>query len=392
MSAGGAAAPAEAIGVVRPRARRRPVVRSIRLPSMPSEGERSMTAQTNSIVISPTGTFEQLSAQVKRAGLMEPRNDYYAYKITVNLALMAGCWVAVFLIGDSWWQLLVSFVMAISFVQSGFIGHDAGHKQISTVKSSSELIGLLHMNVLMGTAYGWWVNHHNRHHSNPNNLERDPDTLRRQVIFHVDEMPIKARSPFRRFVIRFQSVMFFVLLGQEAWRLHASGFRAAKAGQLRSPRLELGLVILHAVLYTGAVFVAMSPLKAIAFILLNQAMYGFYLGAVFAPNHKGMVVHFGDVELDWLHRQVLTSRNIRSTRFTDFMYGGLNYQVEHHLFPSMPRVNLRRVRPIVMTYCAEHGIPYYEVPVWQSYLEVARYLGQVSEDAREHGALPQPAA
>ncbi|SCF38450.1 fatty acid desaturase family protein [Micromonospora mirobrigensis] len=350
-----------------------------------------MTAQTPTIVISPTGTFEDLAARVRRAGLMDATHGYFTWKIASNLALMAACWVALFLLGDSWWQLVVAVGLGLAFVQTGFIAHDTGHKQISKAKSQSEFLGILHMNLLMGTAYGWWVNHHNRHHSNPNNLDRDPDTLRRQVIFHVTEMPVKGTTRFRRFVIRFQSIMFFVLLGQEAWRLHASGFKAARAGQLRSPRLELGLVLVHAVLFTGAVFLAMSPLKALVFILLNQAIFGFYLGAVFAPNHKGMVVHHNDVELDWLHRQVLTSRNIRSTRFTDFMYGGLNYQIEHHLFPSMPRGNLRKVRPMVIEYCREHDIPYYEVPVWRSYLEVARYLGKVSDDARSGPTVVAPA-
>lgn len=352
-----------------------------------------MADEASTITISPTGTFEQLASRVRQAGLMNPTRGYFAFKIVSNLALMAACWVALLLIGDSWWQLAVSVGMAVAFVQTGFIAHDTGHKQISKAKWSSELLGMLHMNLLMGTAYGWWVSHHNRHHSHPNNLDRDPDTVRRQVIFHVTEMPVKGRTPLRRFVIRFQSVLFFVLLGQEAWRLHASGFRAAKVGQLRFPRLELGLVVVHAALYATGVLLAMSPLKAIMFVLLNQALYGFYLGVVFAPNHKGMVVHRADVELDWLHRQVLTARNLRSNRFTDFMYGGLNYQIEHHLFPSMPRTNLRKVRPLVIEYCGEHGIPYYEVPVWRSYLEVARYLGKVSDDARgQSGALASSGA
>jgi fatty acid desaturase len=342
-----------------------------------------MPAQQSALPISPTGSFEDLFTRVKQAGLMAPRNDYYAVKIAVNLALMAGCWVALFVFGDTWWQLATSVVLAVAFLQTGFIAHDTGHKQISKSKRGSELLGMLHMNLLMGVAYGWWINHHNRHHNNPNNLDRDPDTVRRQVIFDVDELPVKATTGFRRFVIRFQSVMFFVLLGQEAWRLHASGFRAAKAGLLKRPVLELGLIALHAVLYLAAVFTVLSPPAAVAFVLVNQAVFGLYLGAVFAPNHKGMAVYRSDVELDWLHRQVLTSRNLRSSYLTDFLFGGLNYQIEHHLFPSMPRANLRHVRPMVVEYCARHDIPYVEVSVRESYAEVARFLAKVSAEARE---------
>jgi fatty acid desaturase len=122
---------------------------------------------------------------------------------------------------------------------------------------------------------------------------------------------------------------------------------------------------------------------AVAFIAVSQLVLGIGLGAVFAPNHKGMPVYRGEVSLDWLHRQVLTSRNIRSGRLIDFLFGGLNYQIEHHLFPAMPRVNLRRVRPIVRRYCAAHAIPYVEVPLWESYAEVARFLGRVSLQARQ---------
>jgi fatty acid desaturase len=328
------------------------------------------------------GTFRELHVEIDQAGLLAPRRDYYAVKIVLNLLLSGACWTAFVLVGDSWWQLLIAVVLGLSFVQSGFLGHDVGHRQVGQSRRAMTVLGRLHMNLLMGVAFGWWVGHHNRHHADPNNLERDPDTMRRQVIFDVDELPVKGRTPWRRLIIRFQSVLFFVLLGQEAWRVHAAGFSAARAGALRAPRLELGLVVLHAVAVCGAAFTVLSPLLAVLFILVSQTVFGFYLGAVFAPNHKGMPVHRGTVELDWLHRQVLTSRNIKPGRIKDFAFGGLNYQIEHHLFPAMPRVNLGRARPIVRDYCARHGIPYAEVSMWASYREVARFLGSVSAAAR----------
>lgn len=341
-----------------------------------------MITDTEQLAISPTGSYRELTARVRTAGLLAPRTDYYAVKIVLNLLLAAACWTAFVLVGDSWWQLLVAVALGLSFVQSGFLGHDVGHRQVANGRRGRYALGLVHLNLLIGAAYGWWVNHHNRHHSDPNNLDRDPDTLRRQVIFAVDELPAKGRTRFRRFVIRFQSVLFFVLLGQEAWRVHLAGFQAARAGVLRNAGLELSLVVLHVVLLLTAAFSVLSFWLAVVFVLVSQTVFGFYLGAVFAPNHKGMPVFRDSVALDWMHRQVLTSRNIRPGRVTDFVFGGLNYQIEHHLFPSMPRVNLRRARPIVREYCAEHAIPYCEVSMWASYREVARYLGEVSQAAR----------
>ena len=334
------------------------------------------------ITISPTGTYRELAALVHDAGLTAPRPDYYAWKIASNLLFAAACWTAFLLVGDSWWQVLVAVALGLSFVQSGFIGHDVGHRQVARRRGPRYVLGLIHLNLLIGAAYGWWVGHHNRHHSDPNNLDRDPDTVRRQVIFDPSELPAKAHTPFRRFVIRFQPVMFFVLLGQEAWRVHLAGFQAARAGVLRRPRLELGLVLLHGALVLTAAFWTLSFWLAVVFLLVSQTVFGFYLGAVFAPNHKGMPVYRSTTSLDWLHRQVLTSRNVRPGRVTDFVFGGLNYQIEHHLFPSVARANLPLVRPIVREYCGAHGIPYREVGALASYREVARYLGEVSEAAR----------
>ncbi|MGH3924739.1 MAG: fatty acid desaturase family protein, partial [Pseudonocardiaceae bacterium] len=331
--------------------------------ALPDATQPDATPPGANLTISSTGTFEELNALARKAGLLEPRRDYYTFKIAFNFVLLVGCYAALLLIGDSWWQLVVAVALAVAFVQTGFIAHDTGHKQISRAKKPSELLGMLHMNVLLGVAYGWWINHHNRHHSNPNNLDIDPDTVRRPVIFDVDELPVKAGTPFRRFIIRFQSVMFFVLLGHEAYRVRSAGVKAAALGALKWPKLEISLMVVHFIGYFSVLFLSMSPAKAVVFVLVHQVLFGLYLGAVFAPNHKGMPVYRSDVELDWLHRQVLTSRNVYSSRFTDFVYGGLNYQIEHHLFPSMPRVNLRRVRPIVKQYCATHGISYEEVPV-----------------------------
>jgi fatty acid desaturase len=100
-----------------------------------------------------------------------------------------------------------------------------------------------------------------------------------------------------------------------------------------------------------------------------------YLGCTFAPNHKGMEMLTSDGEQpDFLRRQVLTSRNVRGGHFINTLLGGLNYQIEHHLFPSMPTPNLRRARPIVMQYCAELGVSYTEAGFIDSYRQALRHL------------------
>jgi fatty acid desaturase len=178
----------------------------------------------------------------------------------------------------------------------------------------------------------------------------------------------------------------------EGLRLHLAGFIAARRGVIkRNVWLDLTLATVHLAAYLAAVCYVLPPLKAAVFIVAHQVVYGFYMGVAFAPNHKGLPVRDGaEDELDWLTRQVVTSRNLRSTLLTDMLFGGLNYQIEHHIFPSMPRVNLRRARPIVRDFCLSHGLPYAEVSVLESYRQVSRHLGTVSAQVRQAAAERAP--
>jgi fatty acid desaturase len=108
----------------------------------------------------------------------------------------------------------------------------------------------------------------------------------------------------------------------------------------------------------------------------------------FAPNHKGMPLVPKDARLDFLTRQVVMSRNIRGSRILDVAMGGLNYQIEHHLFPSMPRPHLRRAAPIVAEYCRERGVPYVATGLWESYGIVVRYINRVGLGERDPFECP----
>ncbi|AJE85317.1 MULTISPECIES: fatty acid desaturase family protein [Streptomyces] len=333
---------------------------------------------------SPTATLDEVTKLVKRAGLMDLQPAYYVFKIIANLVLLAAAWTAFALLGDSWWQLAVAAFLALCFGQTDLIGHDAGHRQIFRTRKGSDVIGYFHGNLLTGVSFGWWVQHHTKHHNFPNHLSLDPDITRRQVIFDVKHRT-KKTSTMARFIVRHQAWMFYVVIMLEGLRMHLSGYVAARLGVIKRHLVaDLVLLTVHLVAYLAAVFLVLPPLKAVAFIVVHQALFGFYMGLLFAPNHKGLPVRDGDAEeLDWLTRQVVTSRNILPNRVTDFFYGGLNYQIEHHLFPSMPRRNLRRSQPMIKEYLVGHGMPYVEVSLMRSYLDVSEYLGEVGDEVAD---------
>ena len=109
-------------------------------------------------------------------------------------------------------------------------------------------------------------------------------------------------------------------------------------------------------------------------------------------NHKGMPIVPATADVDFLRRQVLMSRNIRGGPVVDFFMGGLNRQVEHHLFPSMPRPNLKRVQTLVREYCSQLGVTYTEVGFFTSYRIVVQYLNDVPGRARDPFSCPLAAS
>jgi fatty acid desaturase len=270
----------------------------------------------------------------------------------------------------------VAVFLAVVFAQLGFLGHDAGHRQIAGSRRASYILGVLLGDLGIGLSYGWWVDKHNRHHAHPNTEGADPDIMISVLAFTTAQT--RTTSAFTRLMYRYQAYLFFPLLLGEAISIHVASIRALAR---RTPRLRLvetALLAAHLAGYLAVVFLVLSPVKAVVFILVQQGLFGLYLGCSFAPNHKGMPVLDAADRTDFLRRQVLTSRNVRGGWLTDLALGGLNYQIEHHLFPSMPRPNLRHSQILVRAFCEEHGLPYCETSLAGSYAQALRHLNTVA--------------
>ncbi len=329
--------------------------------------------------------FAELSRWVKHAGLLQRRPGYYAVRIAINVLLLAAGTVTFVLLGDSWWQVCTAVFFAIMFTQCAFIGHEAGHRQILASRRGNDLVGRMH-SVITGISYGWWVGKHNRHHANPNHEDEDPDIAIAALAFSDEQS--RDKSGLLRWVAKYQAFLFFPLLLAEAVMLRVTSVQAVLKRAVKSVVLEAGILTVHIVGYLAVVFFVLSPLKAILFIAVHQGLMGVYLGCSFAPNHKGMPTMAPGEKLDYLRKQVLTSRNVLGGRWLDVLLGGLNYQIEHHLFPSMPRPNLRRAQPLVREFCLRRGISYSQCGILHSYAEVLRHLHDVGAPLRH----PSPQA
>ena len=324
--------------------------------------------------------YTQLSRQVRQAGLLERRRGWYAARIGLNLLLLAAGWAAFLIIGSSWWQLVTAAVLAVVATQIAFVGHDAGHRQLFRSRRGNDLVGLVHANLLAGISFGWWVPKHNAHHSNPNHEDLDPDISITALAFTPDQA--SSKHGLVRLIARYQGWLFFPLLLFEAAHLHTASVKAVLRGRGRANAVEGLLLVVHLAVYVAALLLVLSPLQALVFLAVQQGLFGLYLGCSFAPNHKGMPTLTEADQLDFVRRQVLTSRNVRGSRFVDFLLGGLNYQIEHHLFPNMPRPNLRHAQPLIRAFCRQHGLPYVEAGLFGSYAQAVRHLHAVGAPLR----------
>ena len=331
-----------------------------------------------------TSSYSELSRRVREEGLLGRTRRFYYLVFGMLMVALCGAITGMVLLGHSWLQLLIAGALGIIFTQFAFLAHEAAHRQIFDGGKINDHAGRIIGTVFAGISYQWWMNKHSRHHGNPNTVGKDPDIEGEALAFYEEKAaPLKG---LRAWMARRQGYLFFPMLTLEGINLHYASVKSLvsrRNGPVKGRWLELGLIGGRFVLYLAAVFLILPLGMAFAFLGVQLAIFGLYMGASFAPNHKGMPIIPRGIKVDFFSRQVRTSRNIRGRFWPTALMGGLNYQIEHHLFPSMPRPHLRKARRLVREHCLKHDVPYTEVSLLSSYRTVVEYLNRVGLSARD---------
>ncbi len=332
-------------------------------------------------------TYTELSREVKDAGLLGRCYGFYWSRIGLTVAAFAAIWIAVALLEDSWWQLTLAAALAVVTTQFGYLGHDGAHQQMFRSAQWNRRVAQVISCGFAGLSYSWWMRKHNKHHNAPNQIGKDPDIQPNAIAF-TPEDAAKRSGLFAAFTRR-QGWLFFPLLAFEGVALHVASVRMLLTARGQKGRwVELGCIVLRVGLGIALPLLIMPLGIAAAFIAIHFALFGILLGGTFATNHKGMPLVPKSMRVDFLRRQVLMSRNVTGGAFISFAMGGLNYQIEHHLFPSMARPNLRKVAPLVKAHCEKHNVHYTEKSLTESYGIVVRYLNQVGIGSRDPFECP----
>nr|WP_318244828.1 acyl-CoA desaturase [Microbacterium pullorum] len=337
-----------------------------------------------------TRAYTDVSHVVKETGLLKRARGFYALVGTAILLGFGGAITGFILLGASWFQLLIAAALGILFTQVAFLSHEAAHRQILASGPANDRLARILGNAIVGMSFSWWATKHTRHHANPNRVGKDPD-IEIDTISFLDVDAASARG-IRRFITKRQGWLFFPLLTFEGVNLYFISLRHLFSREpVKGRFVELGMLFArHAVVFTP-VFLFLPLGMAFAFSGVMVAVFGVYMGASFAPNHKGMPVIDKDAKLDFFSKQVRTSRNIRGGWWATSLMGGLNYQIEHHLFPNMPRPHLAKAREIVIEACRTLDVPYTETSLIRSYGIVIEYLNRVGLAARDPFDCPMAA-
>ncbi|MDQ1745129.1 MAG: hypothetical protein QOE23_3468, partial [Pseudonocardiales bacterium] len=235
--------------------------------------DRPLTATTTAVPGAVRGSdFAALCRQVRATDLLERRGRHYLLRISATvLALVLTC-AAFVLLGDSWYQLGIAAVLGVVFTQLAFLGHDGGHQQICRSRRANDLIGIVIGDLLVGLSFGWWLDKHNRHHANPNHEEHDPDIGDSVLAFTTAHIAARTGGVFR-LIARYQAWLFFPMLCFEGLQLHVAGVQSLIRGkQRRYRRTEAVLMSIHLLGYLAAVLLVLSPVKALAFVAVHQAV------------------------------------------------------------------------------------------------------------------------
>ena len=354
--------------------------------------------------------YRALNAEMRRMGLFDSSPLFYAYKMATTLLIAVSSWAAIATYtGDTWAHFAVRVFAAawlgIFFQQCGWLCHEVLHHQVFKNRKTGRMVGYFWGNVCQGFSCSWWTNKHNTHHSVPNvhatgadEQNGDPDIDTMPFLAWSRPMLKLATSALSRFMVSHQNIMYFPLLAlaRVVWlqqsvayvlNLDETAGRAVKGapGELKPvphEKLELAALALHYVWYFAIASFLPNWREKLLYVLVSNVSCGLGLALVFGLGHNGMAVYDARNRPDYWKLQVTTTRNISHDRFgfVHWFCGGLDYQVEHHLFPTVPRHHLKKVNELTMAFCAARGVTYHEASLVDGTVEVLKHLKDIAEE------------
>lgn len=314
--------------------------------------------------------FREFDVKLHEDGFYDIDCSFYYYE-AVKLVIIFTLCISILLYNPSSIACVCisTVLMAFLWQQVAFIAHDAGHNGITGVLAHDHLIGIFLGNLLGGVSIGWWKHSHNIHHVVPNDPNHDPD------IQHMPFLAISNRfftslyssyhkrimffDLFSRFFVQLQHHLFYLLMSLGRLNLYIESLKyLATHPEVRNPALEISALVVFWCWYSYLLsFIPSIPLRCLYVLLSNTLVFILHLQITLS--HMGMeVVPIYENEEEFIRSQLRATLDIKCSPWLDWFHGGLQFQAIHHLFPRLPRRNLRKVQARTIAFCKDHGIVY----------------------------------
>jgi fatty acid desaturase len=332
--------------------------------------------------------LRDLHLELGRLGLLQP-SAIWRRKLLIWIPILVFSYLGLLALPFGLLWLVLVPLSSVAFLTMGYLGHDAGHFALSKRRWVNDLWGQFGMTFLCGFSFGFWRARHNRHHAHCQEIDGDPD-MHFGVVFSVYPDSASWKTPLGRFFLNIQRWAFWPLSCLYWAGLRYDGIRDLfqQPKLTRIDRFVLPFHWLVLLVVPGLVF---GWGAAVAAYLAISCVSSLMTASVFIPNHIGMRRLTGAEKASYLEQQVTTSRNIANPPALDFYYGGLNSQIEHHLFPRVAHDRYRAMRPVVRAFCEARGIAYHEASLTGALAAVGRHLGAMTAAYREAKRLSAPA-
>jgi len=309
-------------------------------------------------------TFDELKAQIREAGLLKR----VPIRGSIEMAAVILSFVIVYSTLSLWNPILLGLFMTLLFTRAVFVSHDILHTQYFKDKRVSFRLSYPFSAIILSNSSSWWDFKHNvNHHHFCNTITKDQDIMALDGAFTPND---RGNSPFIRKYkhIIFWGAMFFMY---PAFIVQSYDF-AIK----RKKYGELFLMLLHWPVIWGPIFYLLPLSDAlITFLTLNITL-SVWLAYGFITNHLGCEVFTVEEaeSMSWMELQMRTSRSLKGGMLVHWFYGGLNTQIEHHLFPKAPRFNLLKVQKMTKEFARKHDIAYFETTPLEAYVQIDQAL------------------
>ena len=319
--------------------------------------------------------YGKLRQELASKGIFDRSYGYYTFLILFDFSGFIISAYLLIILNSIPLLILTGIVFSFFTVQISGILHDAGHRTIFNSSLFNDITGYI-CGIVLAMGYSGWKSKHNLHHSHPNQEEEDPDLNIPLLSFTQQRLANKKGLAY--ILRRYQAYLYYPMGSLVCFSVRIASIKFLIRNFEVKNLWEMILLVISFSIWFVFPFIFFSLPKSLIIFLVVNLSTGFYLLNVFAPNHKGMPQYAKDVKVSFMEQQIMTSRNIYGNFFTDIVYMGLNYQIEHHLFPNTARNKLKLITPYVLDICKKRRIEFTQATIVESNKIILRELNQVA--------------